>query len=210
MNIPKSSKSYKNVSVGKNATIGEFVIIGVPPRGKSAGELKTVIGDNAVIRSHSVIYAGNVIGDNFETGNGVNIRENNKIGNNVKIGTHSIMEHDIEIFDNVNIHSNVFICEYSKIEDGCFVGPSVCFLNAPHPLGKRIKEYLTGPTLKKKCKIGANSTLLPGVIIGEMSLVGAGSVVTKNIPAGKVVVGNPAKIKKSIKKLEGPFGNPYE
>lgn len=203
-------KLFKNVKIGKNSTIGEFVLIGVPPRGKKNGELKTVIGDNSVIRSHSVIYAGNIIGDNFETGNGINIRENNRIGANVKVGTHSVIEHSIEIGNNVSIHSNVFICEFSKINDNCFVGPAVNFLNAPHPQGKRIKEYLKGPTLEKNCKIGANSTLLPGVRIGEMALVGAASVVTKDVPAKKLVVGNPAKIVKSVSFLKGPFGKAYE
>lgn len=203
-------KKFKNVKIGKNAQIGNYVIIGLPPRGKKNGELLTIIGDNAIIRSHSVIYAGNSIGNNFETGNGTNIRENNNIGNNVKIGTHSIVEHSNNIGDNVNIHSNVFICEFTKIENNCFVGPSVCFLNAPHPQGNRIKEYLKGPTLKKGCKIGANSTLLPGVVIGEMSLVGAGSVVTKNVQQGEVVTGNPARLRKKINQLKGPFGKAYD
>jgi len=210
MKIPNSSKKFKNVRIGRNAVISEYVLLGVPPRGNKEGELMTVIGDNAIIRSHSVIYAGNIIGDNFETGNGVNIRENNKIGSNVKVGTHSVIEHDIEIHDGVNIHSNVFICEYTLIESDCFIGPSASFLNALHPLGKKVKEYLKGPHLKKMSKVGANSTLLPGVIIGEMSLIGAGSVVTKNIPDYKVAFGNPAKVIKSIKKLKGPFGSPYE
>lgn len=206
----KIFKKFKKVKIGENAQIGDYVIIGLPPRGKKDGELQTIIGDNAIIRSHSVIYAGNIIGDNFETGNGINIRENNKIGDNVKVGTHSIIEHNTQIGDNVNIHSNVFICEYSKIEDGCFIGPSVTFLNATHPLGKRIKEYLNSPLLHKNSKIGAHSTLLPRVVIGEMALIGAGSVVTKDVPPRKVVVGNPAKIIKSIDKLKSSFGKPYE
>lgn len=204
----KNNIIYPNVKIGKNATIGDFVIIGMPPSDNQ--KLKTIIGDNTQIRSHSVIYAGNIIGDNFQTGHGVNIRENNHIGNNVSIGTHSIIEHDIKIGDEVRIHGNVFICEYSKLADESWVGPSVNFVNAPHPKGKRIKEYLMGPTLKKGAKIGANSLLMPGVVIGEMAVVGAGSVVTKNIPKRTVVVGNPAKIIKSIDQLVGPFGKPYE
>ena len=148
----KNKIIYPNVSIGKNAQIGDFVIIGIPPRGHK--NLKTVIGKNAVIRSHTVIYAGNTIGDNFQTGHGVNIREDNQIGSNVSIGTHSIIEHDIKIGDDVRIHSNVFICEHSKLEEQSWVGPSVNFVNAPHPNGKRIKEYLKGPILKKGAKIG--------------------------------------------------------
>jgi UDP-3-O-[3-hydroxymyristoyl] glucosamine N-acyltransferase len=80
-------KIYDNVEIGKNVEIEEFCIIGKPPRGKTNGELKTVIGDNSVIRSGTVIYAGNIIGENFNTGHNVVIREENKIGANVSIGT---------------------------------------------------------------------------------------------------------------------------
>ncbi len=198
------------VKLGKNAVIGEFVIIGEPPIGKQPGEIKTVIGKNALIRSHTVIYAGNTIGDNFQTGHGVNIRENNTIGDNVSIGTHSVVEHHVSIGNQVRIHSNVFICEYSVLEDECWVGPSVTLLNAKHPKGRRTKEYLKGPVLKKWSKVGGNVTLLPGVIIGEMALVGGGSVVTKDVPGKKVVAGNPALVIKDLYDLTGPFGQVYE
>lgn len=203
-------KIYPNVNIGQNFFVGEFVLIGAPAQGNKPGKVETIIGENAIIRSHTVIYAGNVIGDNFETGHGVNIRENNRIGNNVGIGTHSIVEHDVEIRDGVRIHSNVFIPEYSVLEEECWVGPSVTFVNALYPQGRRVKEYLKGPTVKQKAKIGANVTLLAGVTVGEMALIGAGSVITKDVPARKVVVGNPAKIIKDIKDLAGPFGPVYE
>ena len=97
----ETKKIYKNVKIGKNCEIGDFVIIGVPSKGKKNGELKTVIGDNAVIRSHTVIYAGNVIGDNFQTGHHVMIREENNVGNNVSIGTDTVLEHLVNIDNGV-------------------------------------------------------------------------------------------------------------
>ena len=129
-------KKYNNVFFGAGFAIDDFVIIGKPPDGEQDGSLKTIIGINAVIRSHSVIYAGNNIGDNFRTGHHVMIRENNIIGRDVSIGTHSIIEHDIKIGDGVRIHSNVFIPEYSVLEDGCWIGPGVVFTNALYPLSK--------------------------------------------------------------------------
>lgn len=92
-----------NVTFGDGVVLEDFCIIGAPPRGAKDGELATRIGDNAVIRSHTVIYAGNVIGNNFQTGNKVNIRESNRIGNNVSVGTLSVIEHHVEIADNVRI-----------------------------------------------------------------------------------------------------------
>lgn len=192
-NIAKTAIIHPNVILGKNVTIEDFCIIGVPPRGAQPGELETLIGDNSVIRSHTVIYAGNKIGSNFQTGNKANIREQNIIGNDVSIGTLSVIEHHVEIGNNVRIHTQVFIPEYSILMNDSWVGPNVVFTNAKVPKAPDAKKNLKGPTLEKGAIIGANSTLLPGVIIGEDSLVGAGSVVTKNVSANSRVVGNPAK-----------------
>ena len=191
-------RMYPNVHLAPGAQIGEYAIIGVPPRGKEPGELETHIGPNAVIRSHTVIYAGNVIGENFQTGHGVMIRELNEIGNNVSVGTHSVIEHHARIGNNVRIHSNVFIPEYSVLEDGTWVGPNVVFTNALYPLSPDVKANLKGPHLLPGAKIGANATLLPGVVIGRNALVGAGAVVVQDVPDGKVVVGNPARIIKDV------------
>jgi len=194
-------KLYKNVVLGDNYNIGEFVIVGHPPKGESDGSLKTIIGENAVIRSHTTIYSGNIIGNNFQTGHHVMIREFNKIGRNVSIGTLSVIEHHVKIGNNVRIHSQAFIPEYTVLEDDCWIGPNVVVTNALYPLSPDVKKKLKGPTIKKGSKIGANATLLPGILIGENSLIGAGSVVTKNVPKNSVVAGNPAKVIKMISDL---------
>ena len=194
-------KLKKNVKIGKNASLGDFVIIGEPPKGKSEGELRTTIGDNAVIRSHTVIYAGNVIGNDFQSGHGVMIRESNSIGDKVSIGTGSVVEHHVKIGKGVRVHSNAFIPEYSELQDNCWIGPNVVFTNAMYPQSRNVKDNLKGPTIMSRARIGANSTILPGITVGENSLVGAGSVVTKDVPPGKVVAGNPAKVIKDIKEL---------
>lgn len=190
-----------NVHLGEHTVIEDFCIVGVPPRGASEGDLSTVIGNGALIRSHTVIYAGNVIGDNFQTGNKVNIRESNVIGNNVSIGTLSVIEHHVEIADNVRIHTQVFIPEYSVLEEGCWIGPNVVFTNAKYPLAPGAKDRLRGPRICRGAKIGANVTLLPGVVIGEHALVGAGAVVVKDLPSGVVALGNPARIVRDVSEL---------
>lgn len=193
-----TAKIYKNVSIASGAVVEDFVVIGHPPRGKQDGELPTVIAEGAFIRSGTVIYAGNKIGRNFQTGHNVTIRESNLIGDDVSIGSLSCIEYKVKIGKGVRIHSQVFIPEYSELKDGCWIGPNVVFTNANHPLCPKAKECLKGPTVEEGAKIGANSTLLPGVIIGRDALVGAGSVVVKDVPERSVVVGNPAK---SIKKI---------
>ncbi|NIR50632.1 transferase [candidate division KSB1 bacterium] len=191
----------KGVKLGADCLIEDYCIIGVPPRGAAEGELKTVIGAMSHLRSHSVVYAGNQIGENFQTGNKVNIRELNRIGDRVSIGTLSVVEHHVDIGNNVRIHSQVFIPEYSILEDNVWIGPNVVMTNAKYPLSPGVKEHLKGPTIKRGAKIGANATILPGVVIGENAVAGAGSVVVKDVPVGMVVVGNPARVIKTVEEL---------
>lgn len=191
--IHPSAIIHPNVRIGEGSIIEAFCEIGVPPRGKTSGELETVIGAGAIIRSHTVIYAGNRIGKNFQSGHKANIRETNTIGDDVSIGTLSVVEHHVKIESGVRVHTQVFIPEYSVLLRNSWVGPNVVFTNAPYPRSPQVKDQLVGPTLHENAIVGANSTLLPGVVIGKDALVGAGSVVTKDVPAGEVWVGNPAR-----------------
>jgi acetyltransferase-like isoleucine patch superfamily enzyme len=192
---------HAGVSLGANTVVEEYCIIGSPPRGHKAGELATVIGAGAHVRSHTVIYAGNRIGSNFQTGNKVNIRELNTIGDDVSVGTLSVIEHHVEIGHRVRIHSQVFIPEYSILEEACWIGPNVVLTNAKFPMSPDAKKNLRGPVIRRRAKVGANVTILPGVVIGEDALVGAGSVVSRDVPAGAVVVGNPARVIKKLSDL---------
>lgn len=196
--ISSTAIIHQNVRIGENCVIEDYVIIGAPPRGYGEGELETVIGDNAVIRSHSVIYAGNKIGNDFQTGNKANIRELNEIGDNVSIGTLSVVEHHVKIGNGVRIHTQAFIPEFSILDDECWIGPNVVLTNARFPQSPDTKSELRGPVIRRKAKIGANATILPGVEVGENSLVGAGSVVTRDVPEYHIVAGNPAMILKKI------------
>lgn len=192
---------FPGVEIGEGSVVEDYCILGALPRGKKAGELKTSLGRGAILRSHTVIYAGNRIGDNFQTGNKVNIRESNEIGSNVSVGTLSVIEHHVRIGNNVRMHSQVFVPEFTVIEDDAWLAPSVVITNAKYPLSKDVKETLAGPIIRRGAKIGANATILPGIVIGMNSLVGAGSVVTKDVPDNAVVAGTPAKLIKMITTL---------
>ena len=122
--VANTALIYEGVKTGPNLIIEDFCLIGVPFL-NSPEHLQTCIGNDAIIRAGTYIYAGNIIGKNFTTGNKVNIRENNNIGDNVSIGTGSIVEHQVIIENNVRVHSQVFIPEYSTLRTGCWIGPNV-------------------------------------------------------------------------------------
>ena len=200
----------KSVCLGKNVITGKNVDLGEKPKDKNLKEL--IIGDNSIIRSSTVIYLGSKIGKNFQTGHGALIREKNHIGDDVTIGSNTELGPGNRIGNNVRIHSNCFL-EYVNLEDNVCIGPNVVFTDDPHPACPRYKECVLGATVKRNVSIGANSTILPGIIIEENSLIGAGSVVTKDIPKNSVVTGNPAKIVKKIddlKCIKGFYKKPYE
>jgi acetyltransferase-like isoleucine patch superfamily enzyme len=190
--MPDFVRIYANVNMPADAEIDDFVILGRPPRSAGAGDFALVLGAGCIIRSHTVIYAGNVIGNHFQTGHSVSIREHNTIGDQVSIGSHSIIEHHVTIGDRVRMHSRVFVPEYSVLEDGCWLGPGAVLTNARYPASPGEKGRLQGVHLERGAIIGAGAVILPGVRVGARALVGAGAVVTRDVPAGAVVVGNPA------------------
>lgn len=117
------------------------------------------------------------------------------IGRGCNICAHVLIENDVVVGGNVTVKSGVQLWDGVRIEDNVFVGPNVTFTNDLVPRSKRYPEAFARTTIKKGASIGANSTIVAGHTIGEYALVGAGSVVTKDIPAYTVWYGNPARQK---------------
>ncbi|MCT8876893.1 acyltransferase [Shewanella xiamenensis] len=134
------------------------------------------IGENTRIWQFSVILSGAVI------------------GKECNICAHTLVENDVRIGDRVTVKSGVYIWDGITIEDDVFIGPSVTFTNDKQPRSKVYPDQFPKMLIKHNASIGANATLLPGITIGKYAMVGAGSVVTKDVPDYAVVMGNPAKI----------------
>ena len=197
--------------LGVNCQIQDNVILGErSTRVKTFKKLK--IGDNALVRSFSIIFSNTIIGNNFTSGFRSLIRENNNMGDNVSIGSNTELGHGNLIGSNVRIHSSCFL-EHTIIKNNVIIGPHVVFTNDLHPSCPKYEECELWGTVEENVSIGANSTILPGIKIGKNSLIGAGTVVTKDVPKNSVVVGNPGKVIKKIDELvchKKFFKKPFE
>lgn len=142
------------------------------------------------------------IGEGTSVWQFVVILEKAIVGKNCNICANSLIENDVVIGDNVTVKSGVYIWDGVVLEDNVFIGPCVAFTNDKRPRSKEYPEAFLNTIVRKGASIGANATILPGIEIGEKAIVGAGSVVTKDVPPYAVVVGNPAKIIEWINKDE--------
>ena len=123
-----------------------------------------------------------------------------RIGSNTNICSHCFIENKVVIGNNVTIKNGVYIWDGIEIEDNVFVGPNVSFTNDKYPRSKQYPDLFQKTMIRRGVSIGAGAVILGGVTIGENALIGAGSVVTKNIPANELWLGNPAKFIRKIKK----------
>jgi len=196
-----------------NCDIHPSAIIGYKARRKISNK-KISLGKGAKVQSGTVIYEGSKIGINLETGHNVVIREENKIGDNFNIWSNSVIDYGCKIGDNVKIHCNCYIAQFTIMENDVFMAPGVTIANDMHPGCKFSRKCMRGPHIEQGVHIGVNVTILPFVRIGKNSLIGSGSVVTKDVPANSVVYGNPARVVKNIKDLKcvtgvNKRGGPY-
>ena len=123
------------------------------------------------------------------------VLQNAMIGENCNICAHTLIENDVVIGNNVTIKSGVYVWDGITLEDNVFIGPCVAFTNDKKPRSKQYPEKFPQTIVEMGASIGANATILPGIRIGQNALIGAGAVVTKDVPANAIVVGNPAIIK---------------
>lgn len=194
----------ENVELGANSYVGARCILGELlmdfHEDKKNKEHLLEIGNNALIRSNTIIYGDCKIGDNFQTGHHVTVREKSIIENNTRIGTNSDIQGNCKIGSYVNIHSNVHIPQGAEIHNFVWIFPYVIFTNDPTPPSEQLLKVI----IEEYAIISTSATCLPGITIGKNSLIGAGAVVTKSVGENDVVVGNPARKICNITDLKNP------
>jgi acetyltransferase-like isoleucine patch superfamily enzyme len=166
-----------------------------------AESAELVLGRDARLRSGTVVYAGSRIGDRLQTGHHVVIREQCELGDDVSVWSNTVVDYSCRIGDRVKIHSNCYIAQYTEIGADAFLAPGVTIANDLYPGQEASRDVMSGPSIGAGAQIGVNVTILPFVRIGEGCLVGAGSVVTRDLPAGTVAFGNPAVVRGRVADL---------
>lgn len=189
----------KDTIIGDYVHIGELSVLGRAPASNKKMARKPVlaldplvIGNNVTIGCNSVIYRDVELHDGVFVGDLASIRENVTVGEDSIIGRNAIVETNTQIGNRVTIQTGCYITADMVIEDEVFIGPC-CSTSNDKYMGKGNFKH-QGPVIKRGAKIGNNATLLPAIIIGENAIVGAGSVITKDIPPSKTVVGNPGRV----------------
>ena len=184
------------------------VVVGYRPDRPGVDPALT-LGEGARLRSGTVVYGGSRIGRNLSTGHNVVIREECRIGDDVSVWSNTVVDYGCTLGDRVKVHANVYLPQHTVLEDDVFVAPGCTFANDVHP-GCRCADPASfrGPTIRRGARIGVNATLVPGVEVGAYALVGSGSVVTRDVPPGAVVAGNPARVVRPAKELRCRDGGP--
>jgi acetyltransferase-like isoleucine patch superfamily enzyme len=189
---------YGPVKIGKGSYIGPNSVVGFPAltelrmlmRSKRVKKKRTEIGDDCILRSGTTLYSSVKIADEVSFGHNVVVRENVTIGERTKVGTNVVVDGSTSIGAKVSIQTGVYICTYSTVEDGVFLGPCCVFTNDKYVAQKPFK--LKGPIVKRGASVGANALLFPGITVGEGAVVGSQAMVNSDVPPRTVFVGIPA------------------
>lgn len=200
--IGDNTTIYDHVSIGDNSIIANDCVIGEPTHDYYSNpeyiNPPTSIGENVLIRSHAIIYASCTIGNHFQSGHRITIREKTVFGTHCRVGTKTDIQGYATFGNHCWMHSNVFIAQKTRVGNFVFIYPYVVLTDDPTPPS----NICIGPSIDDYSQIAACSILLPGVKIGKHCLVGAGSIVGKDVADYQLVLGNPAKVIKDVREIK--------
>src|SRR5215470_10584335 len=203
--IHPTATVYEGTVLGEGVRVLEYAVVGKQPSlgSKSTAKREPLpparIGDGTVVSTGAIVFAGSTIGANCIVGDQSCIRERVAMADNCILGRGSLIENDTTVGAGTRIQAEAYITAYSTLEEDVFIAPCVgsTFDNGMGRTEKR-KSMMKGPTIRRSARIGGGAIICPAVEIGEEAFVGAGAVVTKDVPPRKLVVGSPARVLRDV------------
>ena len=203
--IAATAVVYPGTVIGEGCRILDYAVVGKQPTlsaRSTAGreELPPLeLGAGTILSTGAVVFAGTKVGANAIIGDQACLRERCTIGDDVVIGRGSLVENDTAVGARTKIQADAYVTAYSTLEEDVFIAPCVVTTN-DNFMGRteRRHELIKGPTIRRGARVGGGAILCPGIEVGEEAFVGAGAVVTKDVPARKLVVGNPARVLRDV------------
>lgn len=203
--IHPTATVHEGTILGEGVRVLEYAIVGKQPtlgaRSTASREPlpPATIGDGTVISTGAIVFAGTRIGANCIVGDQACIRERVTLADDGILGRGSLIENDTTVGAGARIQAGAYITAYSTLEEDVFIAPCVVTTN-DNFMGRteRRKELMKGPTIRRGARVGGGAILCPGIEVGEEAFVGAGAVVTKDVPPGVVVVGSPARVLRDV------------
>ena len=196
---------YPGTVLGSGVKVLENAVVGKQPSLSPRSTTKreplppAEIGEGTIVSTGAIVFAGSRVGARVILGDQSCVRERVTIGDDVVLGRGSLVENDTTIGAMTRIQAEAYITAYSTLEEHVFVAPCVVTTNDNY-MGRTEQrhELMKGPTIRRGARVGGGAVLCPGVEIGEEAFVGAGAVVTKDVPPRTIVVGNPARVLREV------------
>ena len=203
--IHPSAVVYPGTVLGEGVKVLEGAVVGkqpsLSPRSTAKREplAATQIGDGTIVSTGAIVFAGSTVGARVILGDQSCVRERVTIGDDVVLGRGSLIENDTTVGNLTKIQAGAYITAYSTLEEHVFIAPCVVTTN-DNFMGRTERRHglIKGPTIRRGARIGGGAILCPAVEIGEEAFVGAGAVVTKDVPPRTLVVGNPARVLREV------------
>jgi acetyltransferase-like isoleucine patch superfamily enzyme len=196
---------HEGTVLGEGVKVLEHAVVGkqptLSPRSTARREPlpPAILGDGTVVSTGAIVFAGTIVGKRVILGDQSCVRERVLLGDDVVVGRGSLVENDTTVGARTRIQADAYVTAYSTLEEDVFVAPRVVTTNDDF-MGRteRRLALMRGPTIRRGARVGGGAILCPGVEVGEEAFVGAGAVVTRDVPPRVVVVGNPARVLREV------------
>jgi acetyltransferase-like isoleucine patch superfamily enzyme len=203
--IHPTATVYPGTVLGEGVKILEGAVVGkqptLSPRSTARREAlpPAELGEGTIVSTGAIVFAGSVVGARVIVGDQSCVRERVHMGDDVVLGRGSLIENDTSVGARTKIQAGAYITAYSELEEDVFIAPCVVTTN-DNFMGRteRRHDLIKGPTIRRGARVGGGAILCPGIEVGEEAFVGAGAVVTKDVPPRTVVVGSPARVLRDV------------